>query len=137
MTDDPHSPPTDATLAERFALIPARVNEDAGLLRRGQFLTAEILVGIGALPVHLSIVAGRIAGLEVRPGLMRSWRFAIRGTGRAWSLFWRPVPPPGWHDLFALSKRGELTMEGDLQPLVANLQYVKDVLATPRHTVET
>jgi hypothetical protein len=136
MTDDPHTPPTDTALVERFALIPARVNEDAGLLRRGRFLTAEILIGIGTVPVHLSIVAGQVAGFEVRPGLMRSWRFAIRGTGTAWSLFWRPVPPPGWHDLFALSKRGELTMEGDLQPFVANLQYIKDVLAMPRSTVE-
>jgi hypothetical protein len=127
---------TDAALVERFALIPARVNVNPDLLRRGRFLTAEILVGIGAVPIHLSIVAGQVAGLEIRPGLMRSWRFAIRGTGTAWSLFWRPVPPPGWHDLFALSKRGELTMEGDLQPLVANLQYIKDVLATPRHGME-
>lgn len=132
MTDDL----TDTALVERFALIPAHVNTTPDLLRRGRFLTAEILIGIGTTPVHLSIAAGQIAGLEIRPGLMRSWRFAIRGTGRAWSLFWRPVPPPGWHDLFALSKRGELTIEGDLQPFIANLQYIKDVLATPRHTVE-
>ena len=43
------------------------------------------------------------------------------------------MPAAGWHDLFALSKRGELVMEGDLQPLIANLQYIKDVLAMPRH----
>ncbi len=132
MTDDL----ADAALVERFALIPAQVNADPGLVRRGRFLTAEILVGLGAAPVHLSVAAGQITGLEFRPGLMRSWRFAIRGTNAAWSRFWRPVPPPGWHDLFALSKRGELTMEGDLQPFVANLQYIKDVLATPRHRAE-
>jgi hypothetical protein len=42
------------------------------------------------------------------------------------------VPPPGWHDLFALSKKGVMVLEGDLQPLMANLQYVKDLLALPR-----
>ncbi len=86
--------------------------------------------------MHVSILAGAIVGLDVAPGLMRSWRFAIRGSGRAWSAFWRPIPPPGWHDLFALSKRGELTMEGDLQPFVANLQVIKDILAVPRFMAE-
>jgi len=128
--------PDDAALAARFARVPAPVNADASLRRRGAFLTTDMLVGIGSVPVHVSIVAGAIAGLDIQPGLMRSWRFAIRGSGRAWREFWRPVPLPGWHDLFALSKRGELTMEGDLQPFVANLQYIKDVLAAPRRLTE-
>ena len=45
---------------------------------------------------------------------------------------WKPVPEPGWQDLFALQRRKLLTMEGDLQPLMANLLYIKDVLASPR-----
>jgi hypothetical protein len=128
--------PDDAALAARFARIPVAINADASLRRRGAFLTTQMLVCIGSVPVHVSIVAGEIAGLELHPGLMRSWRFAIRGSGRAWREFWRPVPAPGWHDLFALCKRGELTMEGDLQPFVANLQFIKDVLVVPRFTVE-
>jgi len=126
----------EAALVARFARIPDAVNADASLRRRGAFLTAELLVGIGSVPVHLSILAGQIVGLDTAPGLMRSWRFAIRGSARAWSAFWRPIPPPGWHDLFALSKRGELTMEGDLQPFVANLQVIKDILAAPRFMAE-
>lgn len=133
MTD---TAPNDAMLAKRFAGIVALVNADTSLRRRGRFLTAEILVGIGAVPVQVSIVAGEIAEIVIRPGLMRSWQFAVRGTGPAWHEFWRPVPLPGWHDLFALSKRGELTIEGDLQPFVANLQYLKDVLAAPRRQAE-
>jgi hypothetical protein len=126
----------DAALAARFARIPAVVNADAGLRRRGGFLTTEMLVGIGSIPVHVSVVAGEISVLDMGPGLMRSWCFAIRGSAEAWRAFWRPVPLAGWHDLFALSKRGALTMEGDLQPFVANLQYIKDVLATPRFMAE-
>jgi hypothetical protein len=61
-----------------------------------------------------------------------SWDFAIRGTTRAWAEFWQRTPAPGWHDLLALSKRGEVRMEGNLHPLMANLQYFKDLLAMPR-----
>ena len=63
---------------------------------------------------------------------MRSWTFGIRATASAWRRFWQPVPEPDWHDLFALTKRGAAIIEGDLQPLMANLQYMKDVLAAPR-----
>jgi len=39
---------------------------------------------------------------------------------------------PGWHDLFALTKRGAASMEGDLRPFLQYLQYFKDLLALPR-----
>jgi hypothetical protein len=45
---------------------------------------------------------------------------------------WQPMPRPGWHDLLALTKRGEAVLEGDLHPFMSNLQYFKDVLALPR-----
>ena len=46
------------------------------------------------------------------------------------------MPAPGWHDLFALTKRGAASMEGDLRPLLQNLQYFKDLLALPRRLPE-
>jgi hypothetical protein len=63
---------------------------------------------------------------------MRPWRFAVRGTAEAWSAWWAPIPLPGWHDMFALTKKGRMTLEGDLQPAMANLQYLKDLLVLPR-----
>jgi hypothetical protein len=63
---------------------------------------------------------------------MRPWRFAVRADAEAWEEFWRPVPRPGFHDLFAMTKAGRATVEGDLQPLMANLRYLKEVLAAPR-----
>jgi hypothetical protein len=44
-----------------------------------------------------------------------------------------PMPRPGWHDLLALTKRKEATLEGDLHPFMTHLQYFKDLLALPRH----
>jgi hypothetical protein len=124
---------TEATiLVDRLMQLPALAAGDAGLLHRGRFLSAAMLVGVGAAVVHVDIEAGQVARVVAGPKLMRSWRFAVRGSERAWAAYWQAVPPPGWHDLFALSKRGELSFEGDLQPLVANLQYVKDLLALPR-----
>ena len=44
------------------------------------------------------------------------------------------MPAAGYHDLFALTKSGQARVEGDLRPLMANLRYVKDVLAKPRRS---
>jgi hypothetical protein len=42
------------------------------------------------------------------------------------------VPAAGWHDIFALGKRRELVIDGNLQPLMAHLQFIKDLLAVGR-----
>jgi hypothetical protein len=124
-------------LAAAFEQVPRLLDADTNLVRRGAFLDARFQVGVGAIPFDVVVTAGTITSLERGPFVMRSWRFAVRGTPEAWGRLWQPVPEPGWHDLFALTKRGCAVLEGDLQPLMANLQYVKDLLVLPRRlTVE-
>jgi len=119
-------------LAAMIEKLPDLVNGDAALVRRGRTLTVDVLIEIGAAPYYLSIAAGRIARIERGPLLTRSWSFAIRGSEHAWRQFWLPMPPPHFHDLFALAKRGEFRIEGDFYPLMSNLLYFKDVLSAPR-----
>ena len=108
------------------------VNVDEALVRRGRFLTCDFLVEVGETPYHVSVERGRIASVTRGAVLMRPWRFAIRATEDAWREFWQPVPRPGYHDLFALTRFGRARIEGDLQPLMANLRYIKEVLEAPR-----
>ena len=61
----------------------------------------------------VTVHEGRVTGLERGPFLMRAWSFAIRASEDAWRRFWEPVPAAGWHDLFALTKGGHATVEGD------------------------
>jgi hypothetical protein len=108
------------------------VNTDAALVRRGRFLTTDFLVEVGDEPFQVSVQDGRIASVTRGPAAARPWRFAIRASAEAWREFWQPVPRPGYHDLFALTRFGHARIEGDLRPLMANLRYVKEVLETPR-----
>jgi hypothetical protein len=82
--------------------------------------------------VSVGVAAGRITQVAHGPFLLKPWVFAIRMPAQDWLEFLAPVPEPGWHDIMALSKRGIARIEGNLQPFMANLQYVKDVLAAPR-----
>ena len=120
------------TLGDRFAELPALLAADADLLRRGRFLTVECRIDVGGTPFFLSIRDGALASCERGPRLMRSTTFAYRASDEAWTNFWKPIPEPGWHDLFALTKRGAASVDGDLRPFLQNLQYFKDLLALPR-----
>ena len=122
--------------AERFARLPDLLAADTDLRRRGRWLDVDCRIDIGAEPFHLAIRHGSLATLERGSRLMRATAFSIRGTDEAWRHHWRKVPEPGWHDLFALSKRGAASIEGDLLPLLQNLQYFKDLLALPRRLPE-
>lgn len=115
-----------------FERLPELVEKDPHLSRAGRPRTVEFMVEIGSTPFYLSIEEGRLKTLEKGPQLMRSWSFAIRGDAEAWLRFWQPIPEPGWHDIFALTKRGVARVEGDLHPFMANLQFIKNLLAAPR-----
>jgi hypothetical protein len=118
--------------ADRFAHLPDLLAVDADLVRRGRWLTVECRIDVGSEPFFLSIRDGALAALDRGARLMRSTAFIFRATDEAWTNHWQPVPAPGWHDLFALTKRGAASMDGDLRPLLQNLQYFKDLLALPR-----
>ena len=108
------------------------VNADATLVRRGRFLSTTFLVEVGDAGWLITVHDGRVERVERGPFLMRAWSFAVRAPADAWRRFWAPVPAAGFHDLFAMTKFGHATVEGDLRTLMAHLRYVKDVLATPR-----
>lgn len=122
----------DARVAREFARLADASDPADRLALSGRFVTAEFLAGSFTTPVHLTIRDGRVMATSPGPALMRSWHFAFRATPRAWAEYWRPIPRPGWHDLLALTKRGDATLEGDLHPFLANLQFFKDLLALPR-----
>ena len=86
-------------------------------------LKTLVFVAVAAIVVVLAWVA---APSPVEPEF-----FSDEGES-----FWQPVPDAGWHDIFALMKRKEARVEGDLRPFMANLQYIKDLLAAPRRVFE-
>jgi hypothetical protein len=120
----------DAELVDFLTQLPALVDEP--LQRRGAWFSERFHVVIDETPFEVTAEKGRIVSVERGPFLLRSRCFAIAASSDGWRRFWQPMPEPGWHDIFALVKRGHAQVDGNLHPLMANLQYVKDVLAAPR-----
>jgi hypothetical protein len=112
--------------------LPDLVNADAGLVRRGRFVSTTFLIAIDDTDYLVRIAEGRIAGVTPGPFITPDYSFALRASREAWAKFWQPLPPLGFTDMFALVKNKLMRVEGDLHPLMANLLYFKDVLASLR-----
>ena len=99
---------------------------------RRRAVDATVLVQFGDTPLLLRIANGGVAHIAETIPPLSSWDFSIKAPAYAWERFWQAIPQPGSHDIFALVKNGEMTIEGNLRPFMANLQYIKDLLAIAR-----
>ncbi len=112
--------------------IAAPANRDAALVRWGRHMNETFMIEVGREQFLLTVRAGKVESVETGPFVMRGWRFAIRAARECWEKHWQDPPPPGWHDLFALLRRGDVSFEGDQRVLMAHLLYLKLLLALPR-----
>jgi hypothetical protein len=119
-------------LTEAVERLPQLVNGDPWLVHRGRFVSVDFLIELSEVSFLVTIEHGHIVALDRGALLMRPWRFAIRGGEEGWRRFWQPIPPPGYHDILALTKLAEFRIEGELHPFMANLLYFKAVLEAPR-----
>jgi hypothetical protein len=110
------------------------VNADAGLVRRGRYLTTTVLLEVGETAFLISIFEGRIATVARGTFVMPSSVFSLRASAAEWEKFWSERPPPGSNDVLALIRRRVLRVEGDLQVFMAHLRYFKEALAKLRPT---
>src|SRR5436305_13224423 len=109
-----------------------RVNGDAGLVRRGRYLTTTLLLEVGPTAWLIQIFEGRIVAVTKGPFVVPSSALVLRAPSEEWDKFWSRRPPPGSNDLMALIKRRVLKAEGNLQIFMANLRYFKEALAKLR-----
>lgn len=111
-----------------------KVNANAALVRRGQYLDTTFLLQAGAESWLVTVERGRIASVS-REGLpIVPHSFALRASREAWTEFFQRIPKPGYHDLIALTKFRHLKVDGDIKIFMTHLRYFKDVLASLRGT---
>lgn len=119
---------TGAQLLQRFT-------QAALTFAKPRFVQVDMLVQFDDVPVIVRIRDGRVTEIVEKGVALQSWDFAVKGSAEGWSKFWLATPPAGWHDLLALNKRRAFIIEGHLHPLMAHLQFIKDLLASPREAV--
>lgn len=112
-----------------------RFSDAARTFSRPRRCHADMLLRFGQMPLLVCLRDGRVQHMASSLTPLPSWDFSVSGSAQAWCKFWEGMPQPGWHDIFAMSKRGEFIIEGNLHPMMTNLQFMKDLLAVGREGV--
>jgi hypothetical protein len=112
--------------------IARQVNADAGLVHRGRFVTTAFVIVIDNTYYQIRVEHGRVVKIVAGPFLGADHSFVLRAPRDVWEKFWLPLPPPGFNDIFALTKQKMMRLEGNVQPFMTNLLYFKDVIGAPR-----
>jgi len=112
--------------------IRQRVNDDTALQRRGRFVELTFVIGIDNDDYRVRIDCGRIDSIEPRTLATEGGQFSIRASWQHWQKFWEPIPARDYQDLFSMLPKRYAAIDGDMLPLMQNLQYFKDVLASGR-----
>ena len=122
----------DVTVFEKLEQLPDLVNGDAALVRRGQWLSADLMLEIGDARHLVKIRAGRIVEIAHLSLLAIPFDFAVIGSEEAWDAYWQPVPKPRHHDIIARIREGKMRIEGALEQMMAHFLTLKLMLEKPR-----
>jgi hypothetical protein len=121
---------SDLVLLDR---VNALRKADDRLIAQGRLVRVKMLVEAGDQAAVVTIADGAVTVIaNANELVMPAWTFALRASAQEWAEFWQPAPRPGHHDLFALLRRKQLRLEGDIHPFMSNLFYFKALLALPR-----
>ena len=105
---------------------------DKHLARFGRDLSCAILVDDGGEDWLLEIDKGEVARVTKGPLIMPRTDITLRASGDAWAKHVEAVPPPGYHDLFAMRRFKHIRIEGDTKLLASYLFYIKRLFALLR-----
>ena len=109
-----------------------RVNADAALIQRGRWVSLSFLLGIDDEDYVITIAEGRVTAIAPRRLSTHTGAFTLRAARATWEEHWRPLPKRDFHDIWSMLPKGWAIIDGDLLPLIQNLQYFKDVIASLR-----
>ena len=112
--------------------LQARVNANRPLIRRGRWVTLTFLFGADDEDYLISIQNGAIAAISKKTLSTEVGVFSIRAARVTWLEHWQRYPKRDYHDIWSMLPKDLARLDGDILPLIQNLQYFKDVIASLR-----
>ena len=110
------------------------VNADPALVHRGRWVNLTFTLGVGDIDYLITIQQGKIIKITQRTLQTVTGRFSIRADAPSWRKHWQKPPQRDYHDIFAMLAKDIVHIDGDLLPLMQNLQYFKDLISKNRES---
>ena len=114
--------------------LDSHVNADQVLVNRGRWVNLTFTLGAGETDYLITIEQGKITNITKRKLQTKSGQFSIRADVPSWRKHWQKTPQRDYHDIFAMLAKGLVNIDGDLVPLMQNLQYFKDLISKNRES---
>ncbi|GKX36142.1 MAG: hypothetical protein MnENMB40S_37600 [Rhizobiaceae bacterium MnEN-MB40S] len=87
-----------------------------------RYFTCTYLWDMGLAKVIVRMIDGKVHEINIDPGPMDSYDFALRASPETWRGFAKPVPEPMYHGIWSASFRRDLKLEGNHLVLMQNLR---------------
>ena len=114
--------------------LDSNVNGDPALVHRGRWINLTFTLGIEDIDYLITIQKGKIINITQRKLQTTAGRFSIRADASSWLKHWQKIPQRDYHDIFAMLAKDIINIDGDLVPLMQNLQYFKDLISKNRES---
>lgn len=97
-------------------------DNDPTIAAMARYFTCTYLWDMGAAQAIVRMVDGKVYEVNIDPGPLDSYDFALRASPETWREFGQPVPAPMYHGIWSASFRRDLKLEGNLLVLMQNLR---------------
>lgn len=97
-------------------------DSDAAIAAMAKYYTCKYLWDMSDESVIVEMKDGKVYGINISPGPMDNYDFALRASAQTWREFGKPVPKPMYHGIYSASFRRDLKIEGNHLILMQNLR---------------
>ena len=87
-----------------------------------RYFTCCYMLDMDVVKVIVEMVDGKVYRINISPGGMDAYDFALRASAVTWREFAQPIPKPMYHGIWAASFRKDLKIEGNTLVLMQNLR---------------
>ena len=87
-----------------------------------RYFTCTYMLDMGQEKVIVEMIDGKVYRINVSPGSMDAYYFALRASAQTWREFAQPIPKPMYHGIWSASFRKDLKIEGNTLVLLQNLR---------------
>jgi hypothetical protein len=87
-----------------------------------RYFTCTYMLDMGQEKVIVEMIDGKVYRINVSPGSMDAYDFALRASAQTWREFAQPIPKPMYHGIWSASFRKDLKIEGNTLVLLQNLR---------------
>ena len=86
------------------------------------YFTCTYMPDMGQEKVIVEMIDGKVYRINVSPGSMDAYDFALRASAQTWREFAQQIPKPMYHGIWSASFRKDLKIEGNTLVLLQNLR---------------